>query len=127
MIDRLKIRVWDKVYEHYWKEEEVYLNIQWLLYPDNDNIHNVEIEQCTGLKDKNDKLIYEGDVILVPYVDPIFNASWNNRNTEKALVKLVNGSFVYDYENRLFYLSGVCGKCEVIGNIHINENKELLK
>lgn len=118
MSDRFKLRVWDKVFNSYWADAEIKENAAWLLFPDNDNINNVEIEQCTGLKDKNGKLIFDGDVILVPHVDPIFNAAWNNHNTEKALVKFVNGSFVYDYENRLFYLSDVCEKSEVIGNIH---------
>ena len=53
MNDRFKFRVWDKVFNHYWKDKEIKENAAWLLFPDNDNIENIDIEQCTGLKDKN--------------------------------------------------------------------------
>ena len=63
MTDRFKIRVWDKEFNQYWTDEEIKENAAWLLFPDNDNIENIEIEQCTGLKDKNGKLIYDGDLL----------------------------------------------------------------
>ena len=63
MTDRFKIRVWDKEFNQYWTDEAIKENAAWLLFPDNDNIENIEIEQCTGLKDKNGKFIFEGDVL----------------------------------------------------------------
>lgn len=63
MNDRFKIRVWDKVFNRYWTDEEIKENAAWLLFPDNDNINNVEIEQSTGLRDRNGKLICEGDLL----------------------------------------------------------------
>ena len=63
MTDRFKFRVWDKEFNQYWTDEAIKENAAWLLFPDNDNIENIEIEQCTGLKDKNGKLIYESDIL----------------------------------------------------------------
>lgn len=120
MTDRLKIRVWDKVYENYWKEEEVYLNIQWLLYPDNDNINNVEIEQCTGLKDKNGRLIFEGDIIFVNFEKG--RVVWSDEDCTFFFLSLKE---VYKLHIFPDFFTGADDYYKVIGNIH--QNPELLK
>ena len=119
MNDRFKFRVWDKVFNRYWTDEEIKENAAWLLFPDNDNINNVEIEQCTGLRDKNGNLIYEGDIIFI--------------NGEKWRV-------IWDDEDCAFFFSNLkevyhqpifpdfymgAEDFKVVGNIH--ENPELLK
>lgn len=78
-----------------------------------------EWEQFTGLKDKNDKEIYEGDIV-----------DFGNNNPVQVI--FYNGSFCVfneplgwdfdseDYPEEITYLT----YCEIIGNVH--ENQELL-
>lgn len=76
-------------------------------------------EQCTGLKDKNGKLIYEGDIISnKEYLHEIV---WNKDDASfhtilKGMRPIVCGHIEQIWIDEFEY--------EVIGNIH--ENKELL-
>lgn len=83
------------------------------------NPNNYEIMQYTGLKDKNGKEIYEGDVV--------FRKS-NDETLEVSMVKgcwaLENKTFLYFTINMNIEDSRI-NSCEVIGNIF--ENPELLK
>jgi uncharacterized phage protein (TIGR01671 family) len=116
MMDRFKFRLWDKDIGNYFEKPYIFINTDGLLVSD-DCVHVYEIDQkayivesCTGLKDKNGKLIYEGDIIReISKKEP----EWEEYVTEVKWK--VCGFNIYDAAD--FYF-------EVIGNIH--ENKELL-
>ena len=83
------------------------------------------VGQFTGIKDKNGKEIYEGDIVKAPYLDPIFGGVVNNMFVN-IVVGYNKGSFVLEYDGNLrVYISDLYDNIEVIGNIY--DNPELLK
>lgn len=98
---------------------------------------DVPIMQYTGLKDKNGKEIYEGDILLCGDSGEFFSQDYDEEkdeyvNTHKAKVIGPTDSYpAFDIDpnpceetNGLSQLMAT-GEMEVIGNIH--ENAELLK
>lgn len=76
------------------------------------SFYDIELMQYTGLKDKNEKEIYEGDILSDRY------------NEEYYKVVFENGSFRAEFREYSLDLIEVAHICEVVGNIY--ENSELL-
>ena len=72
------------------------------------------IEQYTGLKDKNGKEIYEGDILK--FEDSIFEVGWFSKGARFGFCPIKNCNIGMGFS---------LNRTEVIGNIH--ENAELLK
>ena len=125
--DRFKFRAWDEKNKKmhtkfYWNE---FISLETGRYaktgdPDYERETNDDyiLMQCTGLKDKNGKLIFEGDILRCDWDDtryPPHNIGpvyWDEENVCFLLGE--GGSPYYDAESFM----------EVIGNIC--ENQELL-
>lgn len=111
MNDRFNIRYFNKNTKkfEYLKIGTVNFNLftDWTVYEQG--------QFCTGLKDKNGKLIYEGDIVK----DALMNRFTITFNEEYLSYLLTN---IKTNEQMVFYPNI---KLEVIGNFY--ENKELLE
>lgn len=79
------------------------------------------VGQCTGLKDKNGKLIFEGDIIRTKKYGRVIAHS-NVRDYDIFIITYVPAVFRIENIHRAFNLVGNSADYEVIGNIHDNPN-----
>lgn len=121
----IKFRAWDEA-----KKEMIYSNHegglrQFFDYTDNPNpiTNEIKFMEFTGLNDKNDKEIFEGDIIEGGYLNPITNEF----HSKKFLIEYGKGGYIgrlIGYspygDTLLMFITG-----EVIGNTY--ETPELLK
>jgi hypothetical protein len=128
---QIKFRVWDKEKKEYFSIKNgmalmigprgfnIGFNTHQGVYPipdtgqENLGENRFILEQFTGLKDKNDKEIYEGDIIKHEFGNPT-----------TSVVDWISQKDGWDYTGWMIehYMSQY-GEIEVIGNIH--ENPEL--
>ena len=130
---RFKFRVWAVDYDQYLPEN------QFVIDQDGELCHyaadmmkvpqtSFVIEQCTGLTDKNGKLIYEGDVVREHFEDggSIDKVVFYNELQCKWYTR-------YDFQVSLgdaaFWEFGhhISHKLEIIGNIHEDQFREVTK
>lgn len=108
----IKFRVWSNSLKSYVAGDFSYIKVNNTveLSANNDSI----LELCTGLKDKNGKDIYVGDIVALNNTKTLVNY-----NMEVA-------SFVLEHDLARYQLTtNKIVRLEVIGNI--NENKEMLE
>jgi uncharacterized phage protein (TIGR01671 family) len=92
---------------------------------------NIKVMQFTGLKDKNGKEIYEGDIIEATYIHGAVQCEgeWIAALASKLVAKEFKERFtvkdIRDPIKTSFGIMRVPGKLEIIGNIY--ENPEMLK
>ena len=84
------------------------------------------VGQFTGLHDKHDVKIFEGDIVRVYDFSSVYASEY------KGVVKMVHGTWIVEYDStfgtsrpKLFFDDFADRKTEVIGNIY--DNPELAK
>lgn len=113
-------RVWSNYWNRYATEAELYIDVSVdTIFEDDDGVTHHEntdlvLEFGTGLKDKNGKEIYEGDIL-----------DDGEGHIGKVLYNERLASFAYEWGNcGSTFMDLYTSDMEVIGNIH--ENPELL-
>lgn len=102
------------------------------------NPDEVILEQCTGLKDRNGKLIYEGDIIVIPNEYPFYDCKHTDGEPVLnyiGIVKWIYNCWQYEYQcvnpkksgisnginnllNEFGFDDDELSDFEVIGNVH---------
>ena len=116
----IKFRAWDKINKDMFnvesinfQERKVYRDI--VSYRE---FNDIELMQYTGLKDKNNKEIYEGDILFESFGERYYKVVFENGS--------FRAEFEGDFEEHSFDLIDVVlHRCEIIGNIY--ENPELME
>ena len=128
----IKFRSWNKKHKHF-EGTQVKSNTEnnipiMYIYDDDDD--SSEVMQFTGLKDRNGKEIYEGDILIMHHGKGVGRGThwmkmislviWNNEQSKFDTITKINKRIdIKEVKNKYF------GDSTIIGNIY--ENKELLE
>ena len=113
-VRKIEFRVWDLDNKEWYHSPQLVIRPYSGSVTDGATTPNVVLSQCTRIKDKNGKEIYEGDIIEYKTV-----YEWDKKPIKRAEVV---------FENGMFSPAGVImdlSRSEIIGNIY--ENPELLE
>ena len=125
----IKFRAWLKEERKMVNVETLFIGINRLCFGNSKtedlffrDFEEVELMQYTGLKDKNGKEIYEGDIVLIKLDE---TSTWH-----KTVVGFKKGAFIANLIDKEDYVyifhHGFAGDdFEIIGNVY--ENKNLLE
>lgn len=116
----IKFRAWDKINKDMFNVESINFQ-ESRVYKDTVSyreFNNVDIMQYTGLKDKNGKEIYEGDILFESFGERYYKVVFENGS--------FRAEFDGDFEEHSFDLIDVVAQgCKIVGNIY--ENPELME
>lgn len=116
-----KIEIFDVININFDSQQVFFRRQDGMVYNIGLGVKGTELIQCTGIKDENGKLIYEGDIVKVKFGNEYRNGKveysqtiWSISNAEFINRAYVGGALINLYR-----------ESEIIGNIY--ENQELLK
>ena len=115
----IKFRAWDKTGKgmgkvNYIKYSDVQYNQisarfkqkektvdDWFIYGDENGCDNIILMQYTGLKDRNGKEIYEGDIIRFTWEE---DSCWGKQGTYTAYIRFNRGTFEVVYIGKKYLI-----------------------
>lgn len=125
-----KFRMWNRITSQLHPVDGLYFDDKEVEYVDDDNVlrfigfKNIELMQSTGLKDKNGKEIFEGDVLEIEDEGEVLGNAKLTWDNEQA-VFMIEAISVDDIALFHEILSDESYSYRVVGNVY--ENKELLE
>jgi len=118
----IKFRAWDKENKKMMKVSSLHLENKEISVKENGTFHLFRMQdlmQYTGLKDKNDKEIYEGDILFFRDENMKYIVVWQDA---AFIIKSIE---IRKYSEKMCWLDDTEICCEIIGNVY--ENKNLLE